>query len=149
LGVLARMVREDRHGGTLLVVPDSNGARLDSLEPFTHQFLQADRSIRDSILAAQHREVSGAGALTRLPQTDVSENVREAMLAAFSQVHWHPESVLRPIARLAAVDGAVVLTADLNVLGFGAMISVGRRRSGRSSAFVTSPGAQSASCPEQ
>jgi Probable sensor domain DACNV len=125
LGGLARMVLEDRHGGTLLVVPDRNGAWLDSLEPFTHQFLQADRSIRDSILAAQHREVLGAGALTGLPQTDVSENVREAMLAAFSQVHWHPESVLRPIASLAAVDGAVVLTADLNVLGFGAMISVG------------------------
>jgi hypothetical protein len=46
------------------------------------------------------------------------------MLAAFSPVSWHPEGVLRPVARMAAVDGAVVLTSDLSVLGFGAMISV-------------------------
>jgi hypothetical protein len=124
LGMLARMVLEDRQGGTLLVVPDASGVWLDSLEPFRHQFLRADTSIRDSILAAQHQDASGAGALTRLHQTDVAENVKAAMLAAFSQVNWHPESVLRPIARLAGVDGAVVLTANLDVLGFGAMISV-------------------------
>ena len=33
--------------------------------------------------------------------------------------------VCRPIARLAAIDGAVVLSDQLDILGFGAMISVG------------------------
>ena len=52
-----------------------------------------------------------------LDQSDASDDVKDAMFAALSQVNWYPEGV-RPIARLATVDGAVVLTADLNVLGF-------------------------------
>jgi hypothetical protein len=120
------MVLEDRHGGTLLVVPDASGPWLDSLTPFTHQFLQPDTSVRDSIVAAQRQEVSHAETLAKLHARNVSENVQSAVLQALSQVSWHhPDGVLRPTARLAAVDGAVVLTADLDVLGFGAMISVG------------------------
>jgi hypothetical protein len=125
LSILARQVLEDRHGGMLLVVPDSTGAWQDSLHPFTHQFAHADTSIRDSVVAAQHQRVSSAAALRWLGQTHVSGNLKEAILASFSQLSWHPESVLRPIAQLAAVDGAVVLTSDLNVLGFGGMVSAG------------------------
>jgi hypothetical protein len=125
LGMLARMVLEDRHGGVLLVVPHGHGAWMESLEPFTHQFVDSDSSVRDSIAAAaQRQEVSHADALTTLEQSAVSQDLAGAMLAAFSQVNWHPEGALRPIARLAAVDGAVVLTTDLDILGFGAMISV-------------------------
>jgi hypothetical protein len=128
LSALARMVLEDRHGGTLLVVPNGAVAYLDSLKdslkPFIHQFMRPDTSVRDSIVAAQHQEVSAASALTRLERMAVADDVKSAMLAAFSQVSWHPETVLRPIARLAAVDGAVVLTDDLQIVGFGAMISV-------------------------
>jgi len=118
LGVLARMVLEDRHGGTVLVVPDGSSDWRDSLNPFTHEFMQADSSVRDSIAAMQRRQVA------LLDQSRVSEDLRDAMFSALSRAHWHPEDALRPVARLAAVDGAVVLTSDLNVLGFGAMISV-------------------------
>jgi hypothetical protein len=124
LGILARMVLEDRHGGTLLVVPDTSGPWLDSLAPFTHQFLQPDSSIRDSIIAAQREDATHAETLAKLHGRNVSEDVQLALLQALSQVSWHPDGVLRPTARLAAVDGAVVLTADLDVVGFGAMISV-------------------------
>jgi hypothetical protein len=125
LGFLARMVLEDRHGGTLLVVPHKTGAWIESLKPFTHEFVKADTSVRESIRVARHQEISQPRAFGLLEQSDVSEDVREAMFAAFSQVNWHPEGVLRPIARLAAIDGAVVLTAELDILGFGAMINVG------------------------
>jgi hypothetical protein len=87
--------------------------------------MRPDTSVRDSIVAAQHQEVSAASALTKLDLTAVADDVKSAMLSAFSQVSWHPETVLRPVARMAAVDGAVVLTDDLQVLGFGAMIRVG------------------------
>jgi hypothetical protein len=123
LGFLARMVLEDRHGGTLLVVPTNTHDWMDSLVPFTHEFVQPDSSIRDSIRAVLRQGASDGKAFAMLDQSDVSEDVKDAMFAVLSQVNWYPEGVLRPVARLAAVDGAVVLTADLNVLGFGAMIS--------------------------
>jgi hypothetical protein len=125
LGALARMVLEDKHGGTLLVVPDAAGPWTDSLTPFTHAFLQPDSSVRAAIAAAQDQELSDAGVLKTLHESDASGDLKAAIRAAFSQLNWHPEVVLRPIARLAAVDGAVVVTADLDVLGFGAMINVG------------------------
>jgi hypothetical protein len=126
LGILARMVLEERHGGMLLVVPRGNATWMESLLPFTHQFVEADHSVRDSIAAAANQtEDSKATALSVLQQSPVSEDVRGAIVAALSQVNWHPESILRPIARLAAVDGAVVLSDDLDVLGFGAMVNLG------------------------
>jgi hypothetical protein len=124
LGMLARMVLEDRHGGTLLVVPDSNGTWLGSLNPFTHEYLRPDSSIRESIPGSQRPTVAGTRALTMLERSDLPEHVRGTMLAAIAQANWQPEGLLRPIARLAAVDGAVVLTSGLDVLGFGAMINV-------------------------
>jgi hypothetical protein len=123
LTMLARMVLEDRHGGTLLVVPESTGAWLASLDPFTHQFLEPDRSVRASFLSTQHSATSEP-ALARLEQADLSDSFRSAMFSAIAQASSHPEGLLRPIARLAAIDGAVVLTSDLDVLGFGAMIKV-------------------------
>jgi hypothetical protein len=125
LSSLARMVLEDRHGGTLLVVPDTTGPWMDSLSPFAHAFREPDTSVRDAIAAVQDQELTRIGGLGALYRSDASSDVKAAILAAVSQLHWHPEVVLRPVARLAAVDGAVVMTEDLDILGFGAMISVG------------------------
>jgi hypothetical protein len=125
LSALARMVLEDRHGGTLLVVPDTTGPWMDSLSPFAHAFREPDTSVRDAIAAVQDHELARIGGLGTVYRSDVASDVKTAILAAVSQLHWHPEVVLRPVARLAAVDGAVVMTADLDILGFGAMISVG------------------------
>jgi hypothetical protein len=125
LSALARMVLEDRHGGTLLVVPDTTGPWMDSVSPFAHAFREPDTSVRDAIAAVQDQELARIGGLGALYRSDVTSDVKEAILTAVSQLHWHPEVVLRPVARLAAVDGAVVMTADLDILGFGAMISVG------------------------
>jgi hypothetical protein len=125
LGLLGRMVLDDRHGGTLLVVPHGTDTWASSLNPFTHEFVEPESSVRDSIHAAQRRETSHSKRFALLDQSDTSDKVKDAMLAAFAQVNWHPEGVLRPIARLAAIDGAVVLSDHVDVLGFGAMISVG------------------------
>jgi Probable sensor domain DACNV len=121
LSLLARLVLEDRHGGTLLVVPTGDARWRNSLQPFTHEFKEADTSIRDAIAAVQHRQMAS---LATPNPAELPENIRDAVYAALSHVNWHPEGVLRPVARLAAIDGAVVLTSNLSVLGFGAMISV-------------------------
>jgi hypothetical protein len=110
----------------LLVVPHATQDWMDSLEPFTHPIRRPDSSVRQSIVTAtQHTDVSHANAFVTLEQTALSQNVKGAMFEASSRMNWHPDGVLRPVARLAAVDGAVVLTASLDVLGFGAMISAG------------------------
>ncbi len=125
LEMLARMVVEDRHGGTLLVVANGAASWRESLDPFTHELARADVTVRDSIVTAQQRHGPPATALAMLDQPGLSEEIRSAVLAVFSHANWNPESVLRPVARLAAVDGAVVLTPDLSLLGFGAMINTG------------------------
>jgi hypothetical protein len=124
LGLLARMVLEDRHGGMLLVVPHETDAWKSSLKPFAHEYVEPDSAIRDSIRAAERHEISRANVFTKLNQSDASDSIKDAMLAAFSQINWDPEDILRPVARLAAVDGAVVLSDEIDILGFGAMISV-------------------------
>ena len=109
--------------------PETDGPWLDSLSPFAHAFREPDTSVR-----GRDRGDAGAGAAPYwwsehvVPGDDVSSDVKAAIRAAVSQLHWHPEAVLRLVARLAAVDGAVVMTADLDILGFGAMINVGVAR---------------------
>ena len=94
LGFLARMVLEDRHGGTLLVVPTNTRDWIDSLVPFTHEFVQPDSSIRDSIRAALRQGASDGKTFATLDQSDASDDVKDAMFAALSQVNWYPEGVL-------------------------------------------------------
>ena len=59
LGALARMVLEDRHGeNTAGCNRRSGGAWKDSLNPFRHEFRQADRSVRELIFSAEHQRPS-------------------------------------------------------------------------------------------
>jgi len=61
----------------------------------------------------------------RIWQPDVPEELRD--LAAKVQPPHHTgdiKSAVGPIARFADVDGAIVVTKDLRVLGFGAKIAV-------------------------
>ena len=124
LGSLARMVLEDRHGGTLLVVPGTSGPWQESLNPFRHELKHPDAGVRDLLISAQHQRPAHAPTLALLDHAAGSDQIRGALFTTLARLNWHPEGLLRPIARLAAVDGAVVLTSDLNILGFGAMISV-------------------------
>ena len=124
LGSLARMVLEDRQGGTLLMVPSTNDVWRESLNPFRHELKHPDGGVRDLLLSAQHQRPAHAPTLALLDHAAGSDEVRGALFTALVRLNWHPEGLLRPIARLAAVDGAVVLTSDLSILGFGAMVSV-------------------------
>src|SRR5205823_3699184 len=62
----------------------------------------------------------------RLSQSDVPEEAKRlAMTAPLAPVWGGMDSVVPATACLASVDGAIVMTRDLRVLGCGAKIAVG------------------------
>lgn len=114
------------HGGTLLVVPEGPYEQIDGMRPSPRYPLQdGGRSFLADAVAA-YRAHNGAAA-------------REERRAAFAEIdfdRWEQDRLadrqarrtldesLRLVAGLTAVDGAVVMTADLELLAFGAMIDV-------------------------
>jgi len=125
LGDLARVILAEGHGGTLLIVPDDSGLWEASLDPFAYRFAKPDTTIRDGIreqlLMAQAR-AQATGEVSKLAVPDETKNLlMKSLPAAQSDM----VDIVRPTASLAAVDGAVVVTQDLRVLGFGAKIAAG------------------------
>ena len=111
LGDLVREIVAEGHGGTLLVVPDNSEAWKKGLQPLACEFAAPDTRISDAIRAEQD-------AMGREP-----EKVAAFLTAAFDAGAVDLARLLRSIAVLAAVDGAVVVTNQLAVLGFGAKIT--------------------------
>jgi len=89
---LARMIVAHGHGGILLVVPDENDEWLTSLD-YAFKFTKPNTEVRDSSRA----------------------------LATNDKIAWSRYDVSW-IASLANVDGAVVISPDVRIYGFGAKI---------------------------
>jgi hypothetical protein len=121
---LARMVMDEGHGGTLLLVPIDTDDWLQSLDPFTQRLANPDTTIHNFIRTALREQHEQVEAIIKLNKSNLSDEDKGAIVPAFPQLNWDPAFLLPPIARLAAVDGALVMTHDLRVLGFGAKISV-------------------------
>jgi sensor domain DACNV-containing protein len=125
LGDLARVILAEGHGGTLLIVPDDSGLWEASLDPFAYRLAKPDTTIRDGIrqqlLTAQAR----AQATGEVSKLDIPDEMKNLLMKSLPAVQWDIVNIVRPTAALAAVDGAVVVTQDLRVLGFGAKIAAG------------------------
>ncbi|RYE91066.1 MAG: hypothetical protein EOO75_09290 [Myxococcales bacterium] len=122
-------IRSARHGGTLLVLPDDDMRHLQSRYPIDPAS-RAAVDIRDRGRASQHNGQHQAELIRKLGDAnDANEKVyphlgmqaRAAALTVWSDRAALRESV-RFTASLANVDGALVLSGDLRVLAFGAMI---------------------------
>ena len=123
---LARHILADGHGGTVLIVPDEVGAWREFIDPFPCQFDPPDRTIRQSIRQDITYEFATARILESLNQVGAAGDIAELVASIPPRVPLSIESLVRPTAALAAVDGAVVITKDLAVLGFGAKIAATR-----------------------
>jgi hypothetical protein len=123
LADLARMVLDESHGGIVLIVPKEAGTWEESLKPFDFRFAPPDRTIGDAIrLQLDEQETQGKMLLDVLA-SQLTDEVKNQVARMCSQQHWAAWKVAaRAIASLAAVDGAIVTTRDLQVLGFGAKI---------------------------
>lgn len=120
---LARAVLAEGHGGTVLIVPDETGVWRTTLEPFPYRFEPPDRTIPQSIRQEIANELATAEILEQLKTVGAAPDVIQIVASIPSRRPLSIASLVRPTAALAAVDGAVVITRDQAVLGFGAKIT--------------------------
>jgi hypothetical protein len=142
LASLAVAIVADDHGGTVLVVPSEEGEWLKSLSSFSFQFAVPDTTIRDLIRTELKSQVAWGEALQRMMATDLPDEVKNLVAGTVGVCAVDIKGAVRTIASLAAVDGAIVVTRDLRVLGFGAKIAVVSGPPPSVSVFQPEPGPQ-------
>ena len=117
LAALARRILRRGTGGTLLFVPNATGTWTRSIE-IAYRFANPDVALRLAVAS----EIDGAS-----ERGSFAPEIPEALKwqAVGAPGHLSAEAAaLRRIAPYAEVDGAVVVTHDLEVIGFGAKIVV-------------------------
>jgi hypothetical protein len=139
---LARMIVDGGHGGTVLIVPDQSGNWMDFLSSFSYRLHSPDTTIRDAThrghaLFERQREF-----LKQFGTKGINHNLRGFMAAAIGQHQGDVMRDIRAIASLSAVDGAIVMTQDLRVLGFGAKIAAESSVPAQVCLFRPEPGTQ-------
>ena len=120
---LVRMIVVDGHGGMVLVVPAETGPWTNALNPFAYQFAVPDTTIRDAIRQELKDRQTQGEALQRVSTSLLPDDLKNLVVKSLLP---HPADIgraVRAIASLAAVDGAVVMTRDMKILGFGAKIA--------------------------
>ncbi len=123
LGDLARIILAEGHGGTLLIVPDDSGVWEASLDPFAYRLAEPDTTIRDGIRQQLRTTQARAQAMGEVSKLGIPDETKNLLMKSLPAAPWDIVNIVRPTASLAAVDGAVVVTQDLRVLGFGAKIA--------------------------
>ncbi len=117
---LAELIRREGHGGTLLLVPEQGTEPLPAaMENLRLKYAVGDgrpclREAVVSLLNDRHRVIDSTAGEEEAPDPT-------RLLALSSSVDT-AEEVLLDLARLAAVDGALVVTSGLRLVGFGAEI---------------------------
>ena len=142
LAILAKVIVDHGHGGMLLVVPSETGTWSESLSPFAYKFGAPDTTIHEGIRRELNEMKAQGEMLQRLLQADVPDELKNQVTGAIAQRPWYNERDVQAIASLAGVDGAIVMTRDLQVLGFGATIAIGGDVAPRVCIFRPEPGSQ-------
>jgi hypothetical protein len=122
---LARTIASQGHGGTVLIVPDKDGAWINSLS-FPYQLSAPDSRIPD-VIREEIRVTRGHAKMVQqlLQSGELDDDAQRLVMgSSFAPVSGATSSSVRATAALASVDGAVVMTRDLRTLGFGAKITV-------------------------
>ncbi len=121
---VARNIRANGHGGALLLVPDDDDGWSSSIDPLGFRLDVRDSTIPESIRSELKKTNDYGKALQGIWQTNIPDADKFVVTTNASPNDWVDRSALDSIARLAAVDGAVVLTSGARVIGFGAKINV-------------------------
>ena len=122
LGVLARMIVDQGHGGTILVVPDGDGDWLNSIDPFAFRFSAPDNTAQEWVRQNLPFNQSRNETIDRITSSNLSEGDIMTVMVSLTGRPWQPREAVQHIAPLANCDGAIIMTHDLRVLGFGAKI---------------------------
>jgi hypothetical protein len=122
LAALARRMLQRGGGGALLLVPAATGDWTRWVE-IAHRFATPDTALRDSV-ARELREDAHNDDARRIAASDLPEALKWQAIGSIPQHLTEEAAALRRVAPYASVDGAVVITRDLEVVGFGAKIVV-------------------------
>lgn len=105
------MVRTNGHGGALLLVPDGDEEWSSSIDSFGFCFESRDSSIPDSIRSELKRMAEYGKEAREIFQSDLPDT-NKITVASNSPNDWVDLNAIDAIARLAAIDGEVVLTSS-------------------------------------
>jgi hypothetical protein len=139
---LARMIVDGGHGGTVLIVPDETGSWMASLSSFSYRLNTPDITIHDATHRRHNLSMRQREFLTQFRMSGMHDTLRGLMTAAIGQSQGDIKKNIRAIASLSAVDGAIVMTQDLRILGFGAKISAESAVPAQVCMFRPEPGTQ-------
>jgi hypothetical protein len=124
LAALVRRVLDQGHGGTIIFVPSAEGMWAGSME-FGCRFAKTNTILRDAVRGEIVTEGKQSAAWMRVQQAELPDDVKLEVMSALPGRAPRDDGALAHVSCLAAVDGAVVITSDLNVIGFGAKLAVG------------------------
>ena len=124
LGMLAMMILEQGHGGTILVVREVDGNWRDSINPFAFRFATPITTAQEWIRQRLKNNQTYGEALAHISSSSLSQEDKTMLTVAASSNPWQPRDAVQYFAPMANCDGALVMTRDLAVLGFGAKITV-------------------------
>jgi len=118
------MIVADGHGGIVLIVPNESGEWEKSLSPFPYKLTKPDTHLPDAIRAQLREESENMNDSFELEKSNVTADVKSRIINRVMLTHADVLKEVRTVASLAAVDGAIVMTRELRVVGFGATIIV-------------------------
>jgi len=120
LSELAPMIRKHGHGGLVVVVKSLDAVRADTIEPGYHVDPGFDQQHDIDALDAR----VGFGRLAHYVESSHQHVLdwRDRYIRVASELGRLRESAQKGFARLALVDGALVVTSDRRLVGFGARL---------------------------
>ncbi len=123
---VADAITDFHHGGTLLVVPHGPYEAVPGLRPLPRYALQpgGQRFLADALAGYRGRTGVEAREQRRASFSALAFEDWERDRLGDVQARRTLEDAVQLVAGFTAVDGAVVMTAELEVLAFGAMIDV-------------------------
>ena len=124
LSDVAKAVVKNGHGGTLLIVPHDDENWSSSIDPLGFAFHVRDSSVPNSIRSELKRVNKYSKTLQLILQADLPEVDKFVIASNMSRTEYVDKDAIDATSRLAAIDGAVVLTSQGSVVGFGAKIKV-------------------------
>ncbi|MEI6215612.1 MAG: putative sensor domain DACNV-containing protein [Desulfuromonadales bacterium] len=139
---LARLIVDGGHGGMLLIVPGDTGNWGDSLSSFLYRLHTPDLTMRNATRRETTVSLGQQDVLKRLGIKGVHDILKGVMAASLGQQQVDIATDLKAIAALSSVDGAIVLTQDLRVIGFGAKIAAESSVPAQVCMFRPEPGTQ-------
>lgn len=124
LANLGRMIVENGHGGIVLIVPTEGDDCLKFMEPFPYRFTPPDTRIPDAIRKSLSEQAAMGDVFQQLSESSLPDDQKNLAMRSLTRPTWDVTRQVREIASLSGVDGAIVMTKELQTLGFGATLTV-------------------------